>query len=84
MTADEDITTVAILAVPPWMNPSDFLAFVAPAAEGMAHLRLIRDVSPNRTMVIIQFRDAFSAKEFVTEFNGQPFNSVEVSALSHT
>ena len=33
---------LAVMAVPAWMTPSDFLAFVAPAAEGMAHLRMIR------------------------------------------
>jgi BRCA1-associated protein len=33
---------LAVLAVPAWMTPSDFLTFVAPAAEGMAHLRMIR------------------------------------------
>lgn len=33
---------LGVLAVPSWMTPSDFLAFVAPAADGMAHLRLIR------------------------------------------
>lgn len=33
---------LGVLAVPSWMTPSDFLAFVAPAAEGMAHLRIIR------------------------------------------
>lgn len=37
----EDII-MGVLAVPAWMTPSDFLAFVAPAAEGMAHLRMIR------------------------------------------
>lgn len=73
-----DSTIVAVLAVPPWMTPSDFLAFVAPAAEGMKHLRLIRDISPNRTMVVIQFREAPNAQEFVEEFNGRQFNSVEV------
>ena len=82
MTADDDITIVAILAIPPWMNPADLLAFVAPAGDGMAHLRLIRDTSPNRTMAIIQFRDAASAKEFVNEFNGQQFNSIEVCTLN--
>lgn len=33
---------IGVLAVPSWMTPSDFLSFVAPAAEGMAHLRMIR------------------------------------------
>lgn len=41
-TISEDGFMLGVLAVPAWMTPSDFLAFVAPAAEGMAHLRLIR------------------------------------------
>jgi BRCA1-associated protein len=39
-----DGVMLAVLAVPSWMTPSDFLGFVAPAAEGMAHLRMIRYV----------------------------------------
>lgn len=38
----EDGVLLGILAVPSWMTPSDFLTFVAPAAEGIAHLRMIR------------------------------------------
>jgi len=44
-SADSDGYMVGVLAVPSWMTPSDFLAFVAPAQEGMAHLRMIRYVS---------------------------------------
>ncbi len=43
--ADIDGYIVGVLAVPSWMTPSDFLAFVAPAQEDMAHLRMIRFVS---------------------------------------
>ena len=39
---NSDGVTLAVLAVPAWMTPSDFLGFVAPAADGMAHLRIIR------------------------------------------
>jgi BRCA1-associated protein len=44
-SSDSDGYMVGVLAVPSWMTPSDFLAFVAPAQEGMAHLRMIRCVS---------------------------------------
>ena len=37
-----DDNTLAVLAVPSWMTPSDFLSFVEPAAEGIVHLRMIR------------------------------------------
>lgn len=40
-----DDNTLAVLAVPSWMTPSDFLSFVEPAAEGIVHLRLIRYAS---------------------------------------
>lgn len=43
-TISEDGFMLGVLAVPAWMTPSDFLAFVAPAAEGMSHIRLIRCV----------------------------------------
>lgn len=35
-------------------------------------------------MVVIQFREASDATEFIEEFNGKQFNSVEVSLLSPT
>lgn len=37
-----DGVLLAVLSVPPHMSPSDFLNFVAPAAEGITHLRMIR------------------------------------------
>jgi BRCA1-associated protein len=43
--ADSDGYMVGVLAVPSWMTPSDFLAFVAPAQEDMSHLRMVRCVS---------------------------------------
>jgi BRCA1-associated protein len=44
--ADADDVTLGVLAVPAWMTASDFLSFVAPAQEGIAHLRMIRFVQP--------------------------------------
>jgi BRCA1-associated protein len=41
---DSDGYMLGVLAVPSWMTSSDFLAFVAPAQGGMAHLRMIRCV----------------------------------------
>ncbi|KAG6817544.1 hypothetical protein H0H87_007512 [Tephrocybe sp. NHM501043] len=59
------------------MTPSDFLTFVAPAAEGMAHLRLIRDSVPNRSIAVIKFFNPADAAEFVEAYNGRPFNSMD-------
>jgi BRCA1-associated protein len=59
--ADSDGYMVGVLAVPSWMTPSDFLAFVAPAQDGMAHLRMIRYVSflvgMTSFMMFILYRD---------------------------
>ncbi|KAF8889375.1 BRCA1-associated protein [Infundibulicybe gibba] len=62
--ADSDGVMLGVLAVPAWMTPSDFLAFVAPATEGIAHLRIIRDSAPNRSMVVIKFHNPADAAEF--------------------
>jgi len=67
---------VGVLAVPSWMTPSDFLAFVAPAEDGMAHLRMIRDTAPNRSIALIKFRNAEGAFEFAEAYNGKAFNSM--------
>lgn len=73
----DDGTTLGVLSVPSWMTPSDFLAFVAPAAEGMAHLRLIRDSMPNRSIAILKFRRSEEATEFAEAYNGKSFNSMD-------
>ncbi|KAJ7173770.1 hypothetical protein C8R46DRAFT_122527 [Mycena filopes] len=72
-----DGVMLGVLAVPSWMAPSDFLAFVAPAAEGITHLRIIRDSVPNRSIVVIKFSDRDHASEFAEAYNGKPFNSME-------
>ncbi|KAJ7089688.1 hypothetical protein B0H15DRAFT_922567 [Mycena belliarum] len=72
-----DGVMLGVLAVPSWMAPSDFLAFVAPAAEGITHLRIIRDSVPNRSVVVIKFSDPAHASEFASAYNGKPFNSME-------
>ncbi|KZT20855.1 hypothetical protein NEOLEDRAFT_1158445 [Neolentinus lepideus HHB14362 ss-1] len=79
---------MGVLALPSWMTPSDFLAFVAPAAEGIVHLQMIRNSAPNRSIVLIKFCNAEDAVQFVEAYNGKPFNSAELDdqsslAISH-
>ncbi|KAF9453593.1 zf-UBP-domain-containing protein [Macrolepiota fuliginosa MF-IS2] len=69
--------TLGVLAVPSWMTPSDFLTFISPAVESIAHLRLIREAAPNRSMALIRFTNPADAAEFVEVYNGKPFNSME-------
>ncbi|KIK61587.1 hypothetical protein GYMLUDRAFT_199034 [Collybiopsis luxurians FD-317 M1] len=72
-----DSVILAVLAVPSWMAPSDFLTFVAPAAETISHLRILRDSLPNRSIALIKFRKPEDASEFIEAYNGRPFNSME-------
>ncbi|KAF8631892.1 hypothetical protein AX15_002153 [Amanita polypyramis BW_CC] len=59
------------------MTPSDFLAFVAPASEGMTHIRIIRDIAPNRSIVVIKFTNPAAASEFSEAYNGKRFDPMQ-------
>lgn len=99
--SDSDGVLMGVLAVPAWMTPSDFLAFVAPRCRrdgAPAHdtvrenvhnapldpkpifspCRTGRDSAPNRSIVVIQFRNSAEASEFAEAYNGRQFNSMEV------
>ncbi|GJJ11224.1 hypothetical protein Clacol_005456 [Clathrus columnatus] len=73
-----DGSTLAVLAVPSYMTPIDFMTFIAPASESIAHLRMIRDSSPNRSIVLLKFRAREDAILFSQEYNGRPYNVLEV------
>lgn len=68
---------VAVLAVPSHLAASDFLSFIEPAVEAVTQLRMVRDMHPNRCMVLIKFRDPQDAQDFHKMFNGQPFNAMD-------
>lgn len=76
---EEDCTTLCILAVPSYMTPSDLLGFVGEQTrEHVSHFRLIRTARANKYMVLIKFWDAKLARAWRKEWNGKPFNSMEV------
>lgn len=76
---EEALKTVAILAVPSYMTPSDFMGFVGEETkDAVSHLRMVRTGKANRYMVLMKFRNKDGAKRFVTDFNGKVFNSMEV------
>lgn len=75
---EEDVgAVVAVLAVPSHLTASHFLSYIEPAVEAITHLRMVRDMHPNRCMVLIRFRDAKDAEDFHKMFNGQPFNAMD-------
>jgi len=77
--ADGALTTVAVLAVPSYMTASDFMGFVGEETrDAVSHFRMIRTGQANRYMVLMKFRRKEDAREFVGNFNGKVFNSMEV------
>jgi BRCA1-associated protein len=77
---DEEGTILCIPAVPSYMSPSDFLGFIGEKWRGyVSHYRMIMTGRVNRYMVLMKFRDSWKAQEWRKEFDGKPFDSVEVS-----
>ncbi|KAK6505321.1 hypothetical protein TWF481_007227 [Arthrobotrys musiformis] len=79
-TDDEhDSTVVAILAVPAYMTPSDFLGYVGDdTRDAVSHFRLIRTGEDVRKyMALLKFRRLEDAKKFTREYNGRVFNTME-------
>ena len=75
----EDCTTLCILAVPSYLTPSDFLGFVGEKTTSeVSHFRMVRTERINRYMVLMKFRDSRRARAWRKEWNGKPFNSMEV------
>ena len=80
-SADEDCTTLCVIAVPSYMSPSDFLGFVGEKTiDDVSHFRMIKTARANRYMVLIRFRSGKKAKEWQRDWNGKVFNSMEVSS----
>ncbi|EPS41934.1 hypothetical protein H072_4087 [Dactylellina haptotyla CBS 200.50] len=76
---EKESTVVAILAVPAYMTPSDFLGFVGDdAREAVSHFRLIRTGDDVRKyMALMKFRKPEDARVFVRDYNGRAFNTME-------
>ncbi|QRV88958.1 BRCA1-associated protein [Ceratobasidium sp. AG-Ba] len=72
-----DGTVLAILAVPSYIGPSDFLSWTSPAADGIQHLRIVHDNAPNRSMAVIKFRSKRHADLFLETYNGRQFTPIE-------
>jgi len=72
-------STLCILAVPSYMGPADLLGWLGERSrEEVSHFRLIRTGRANKYMVLMKFRDAKMAGAWQKEWNGKPFNSMEV------
>ena len=75
---DEECTSLCILAVPSYMTPADFLAFVGKETRNeVTHFRMVRTERANRYMVLMKFRNGKRAREWQFEWNGKVFNPME-------
>lgn len=81
--AEDDGTVVGLVSVPGILTAAWLLAFMAPALESIAQMRMVRDASPNRTMVLIRFREAADAAQFMFVYNHKPYHDTKDSELCH-
>jgi BRCA1-associated protein len=58
------------------MTPSEFLNFAADFVPKIMNIRVLRDTSPNRYMLLILFREQDHANEFYVTYNGKSFTSI--------
>jgi BRCA1-associated protein len=68
---------VCIVAVPNWLSVADLMDFFeAEHLTAMEGIRVLADSSPNKYMVVVKFREAKEASDFVAELNGRPFSAM--------
>ncbi|MDP2438853.1 MAG: UBP-type zinc finger domain-containing protein [archaeon] len=68
---------VCVLALPGRMSSPEIWDWIGGYQTLVGHLRIIRDSSPNKFMVLIRFVDLKSAEMFYSENNLKYFNSME-------
>ncbi|XP_059047278.1 BRCA1-associated protein [Achroia grisella] len=79
--AAEEAKTLCLLSVPGALGAADLLAFAAACQDDIAHVRVLRDGSPDHYMALLTFRTSSSAREFREAFEGVPYSSLEPGAL---
>jgi BRCA1-associated protein 2 len=76
---EPDTKTVCVLAVPADMGIAEFCQFLGSYMPLIASMRMVRreDTAKCTCMAAIDFKDAASARDFVADYNGRPFSSLE-------
>ncbi|XP_050670255.1 BRCA1-associated protein [Leptidea sinapis] len=80
----EEAKTLCLLSVPGALGAPDLLAFAAACQQDIAHVRVLRDGSPDHYMALLTFRTSAAAHEFHSAFNGVPYSSLEPAAVCYT
>lgn len=68
---------ICVLALPSRMSTAEIWEWLGGYQTLVGHLRIVRDASPNKFMVLIRFVDVKSAEMFYCENNLKYFNSME-------
>ncbi|KAF6019938.1 hypothetical protein EB796_021758 [Bugula neritina] len=68
---------ICMLSVPATFSLHDLLQFTDHVYQGIEYMKIIRDMSPNRYMVLVKFKSQELADEFYINYNGTQFNSIE-------
>ncbi|XP_026314590.1 BRCA1-associated protein [Hyposmocoma kahamanoa] len=79
----EEARTLCLLAVPGALGAPELLAFAAACQRDIAHVRVLRDGSPEHYMALLTFRSGRAAREFHAAFHGSPYSSLQPGALCH-
>ncbi|OCF61489.1 BRCA1-associated protein [Kwoniella mangroviensis CBS 10435] len=80
----EDGSLIAILAVPAWMRPADFIEFIGGWSNCLEGVRMIREANtPNRSIVLLKFRDPLQASDFSVIFTGKAFSTLDPRETCH-
>ncbi|KAI7901280.1 uncharacterized protein BX663DRAFT_515494 [Cokeromyces recurvatus] len=64
-------------AIPFHLSIPEFLEFIAPVDPFVSHYRIVRDVNPDLYMVLMKFRDPYSANNYYKQYNNRLFSSME-------
>ncbi|XP_072934689.1 BRCA1-associated protein isoform X2 [Epargyreus clarus] len=78
---EAEAKTLCLLSVPGALGAPDLLAFAAACQQDIAHVRVLRDGSPDHYMALLTFRTVAAAREFHAAFDGVPYSSLEPAAL---
>ena len=76
---EPETKTICVLAVPADMGIAEFCAFLGSYMPLIATMRMVRreGCAKCTCMAAIDFQDVGSAREFVRDYNGRPFSSLE-------
>ncbi|KAJ8293984.1 RING finger protein ETP1 [Rhodotorula toruloides] len=80
---EDDGRAVGLVSVPGVLNAAALLSFIAPALDDIEQVRMLRDSTPNRSLVLIRFRDAAKASEFKRVYNSKPYWDTKDSEICH-